>query len=69
LLVDIGPLFSAINPRDVEQRETVGEALRVARICLRNWLNCEPFIHDHVEEAAYFLWEKDGYRYGHDKEH
>jgi hypothetical protein len=69
LLVDIGPLFSAINPRDVEQRETVGEALRVARICLRNWLNCEPFIHDHVAEAAYFLWEKDGYRYGHDKEH
>ncbi len=69
LLVDVGASFSAINPRDFEQRETVGEALRVARRCLRNWLNCEPFIHGHVAEAAYFLWQKDGCQHGHDQEH
>lgn len=69
LLVDIGASFSGINPRDLEQRETVDEALRVARMCLRNWLNCEPFIHGHVAEAAYFLWQKDGCQHGCDKEH
>jgi hypothetical protein len=64
LQVDIGPMFGSLNPRDVEQRETVGEALRVGRMCLRNWLNIEPFIHDHTAKAAYFFREKDGCNHG-----
>jgi hypothetical protein len=69
LLVDTWELHGALNPSDFDQRETVGEALRFARMCLRNWLNCEPFIHRHVAEAAYFLWKKQGYPNGRHREH
>jgi hypothetical protein len=68
-MVDVGASFSGINPRDLEQREIVGEGLRISRMCLRNWLNCEPFIHDHVAEAAYFIWQNQGMPNGLDKEH
>jgi hypothetical protein len=57
------------NPRDQEQRQVVDEALRVARMCLRNWLNCEPFVHEHVALAAYFLWRKEGCPDGRDQDH
>jgi Protein of unknown function (DUF2934) len=66
LLSDVGASFAAMNPREIEQREAVGDALQVARMCLRNWLNCEPFIHQHVAEAAYFLWQKNGCQQGHE---
>jgi hypothetical protein len=58
-----------MNPREIGQREIVGDALRIARMCLRDWLNTEPFIHNHVARAAYFIWEKEGRFLGRDKEH
>lgn len=69
LLADIEAFFGGITPMHVNQRETVAEALRFARMCLRNWLNCEPFIHGHVAEAAFFLWQRDAYQHGRDREH
>lgn len=69
LLTDINALHWALNPKEFDERETVADALRVARLCLRNWLNCEPFVHEHVEKAAYFLWQKNYNQIGHDREH
>jgi len=68
LLSDVGASFAAMNPRRNERREIVSDALYIVRMCLRNWLNCEPFIHQHVAEAAYFLWQKNGCQQGHETE-
>jgi hypothetical protein len=69
LLIDTSIPSWVLNPLEEGQRETADSALRVTRMCLRNWLSCEPFIHGHVEQAAYFLWQKSNQQYGHDKEH
>ena len=69
LLADTRGLHGGLNPRDIQERETVADALAVTRMCLRNWLNCEPFIRDHVAKAAYFLWQKDHCLHGRDREH
>jgi hypothetical protein len=42
LMIDFDPWFFSLNPREQQQRETVWTALRTARLCLRNWVNCEP---------------------------
>jgi len=65
-LVDTNAAFFGMNPKSIEQRDRVEQASRVASACIRNWIHCEPFIHDHVAIAAYYLWQNE--KGGHDRD-